>query len=66
MNCILPFFIHFHPFEVAVCKWRANALKTKKDNQEWKPPNCLILKPFGFVAGPATKPNKQKKIKDSI
>lgn len=27
--------------------------KKKKDNQEWKPPNCLILKSFDSVARPA-------------
>ena len=30
--------------------------KTKKDRQEWKPPNCLIYKPFGLVAGPGIEP----------
>ena len=34
----------------------ANALINKKDNQEWKPPNCLIYKPFGLVAGPGIEP----------
>jgi hypothetical protein len=35
-----------------VCNLCANALINKKDNQEWKPPNCLIYKPFGLVARP--------------
>ena len=30
--------------------------KKEKDNQEWKPPNCLIYKPFGLVAGPGIEP----------
>jgi uncharacterized ferredoxin-like protein len=30
--------------------------KIKKDNQEWKPPNCLIYKPFDLVAGPGIEP----------
>ena len=38
------------------CKICANALINKKDNQEWKPPNCLIYKPFGLVAGPGIEP----------
>ena len=38
------------------CKICANALINKKDNQEWKPPNCLIYKPFDFVAGPGIEP----------
>ena len=32
------------------------SVKVKKDNQEWKPPNCLIYKPFGLVAGPGIEP----------
>lgn len=30
--------------------------ENKKDRQEWKPPNCLIYKPFGLVAGPGIEP----------
>ena len=38
------------------CKICANTPINKKDNQEWKPPNCLIYKPFGLVAGPGIEP----------
>ncbi len=46
----------FYVDPVDPCNIFANALINKKDNQEWKPPNCLIYKPFGLVAGPGIEP----------
>ena len=46
----------FTALPLIVCKLCANGREIKKDNQKWKPPNCLIYKPFDLVAGPGIEP----------